>query len=92
MKELRNALDNLEKKNGKQYELSIAMSGEFGMLEVIQYDKVLKLVDYASLMTYNLAGSWNSYTSHNTPLYTNDAYNPQTMYAGNSVLQLNILK
>ena len=84
MQELRNALDKLEKKNGKHYELSIAMSAEIGMLKVIQYDKVLKYVDYASLMTYDLAGSWNSFTSHHTPLYTNDAYNHQTMYAGNS--------
>ena len=36
-------------------------------------------------MTYDLAGSWNSYTSHQTPLYTNEAYNHQTMYAQNSV-------
>ena len=35
MQELRNALDKLEKKNGKYYELSIAMSAEIGMLKVI---------------------------------------------------------
>ena len=85
MKELRNELDKLEQKNGKHYELSIAMSAEIGMLKVIEYDKVLQLVDFVNLMTYDLAGSWNSYTSHQTPLYTNDAYNHQTMYAGNSV-------
>ena len=84
MQELRNELDKLEKKNGKHYELSIAMSAEIGMLKVIQYDKVLQIVDFVNMMTYDLAGSWNSYTSHHTPLYTNEAYNHQTMYAQNS--------
>ena len=84
MQELRNELDKLEKKNGKHYELSIAMSAEIGMLKVIQYDKVLQIVDFASMMTYDLAGSWNSYTSHHTPLYTNENYNHNTMYAQSS--------
>ena len=85
MKELRNELDKLEKKNGKHYELSIAMSAEIEMLKVIEYDKVLQYVDFVNLMTYDLAGSWNSYTSHHTPLYTNEAYNHKKMYAQNSV-------
>ena len=61
------------------------MSAEIEMLKVIQYDKILQIVDFVNLMTYDLAGSWNSYTSHQTPLYTNEAYNHQTMYAQNSV-------
>ena len=36
IKELRNELDKLEKKNGKKYELSLAMSAEIEMLKVIQ--------------------------------------------------------
>ena len=85
MKEIRNELDKLDKKNGQHYELSIAMSAEIEMLQKIQYDKVLQIVDFVNLMTYDLSGSWNSYTSHHTPLYTNEAYNHQTMYAKNSV-------
>lgn len=84
MKELRNALDKLGEKNGRHYELSIAMSAELSMLKVIEYDKVLEYVDFINMMTYDLAGSWNSYTSHHTPLYTNEAYNHNTMYAQNS--------
>ena len=30
-------------------------------------------------MTYDLSGSWNSYTSHHTPLYTNKAYDTKSM-------------
>ena len=84
MQDLRNELDKLEKKNGKHYELSIAMSAEVDVLPTIQYDKVLQIIDFLNLMTYDLAGSWNSYTSHQTPLYTNEKYNHQTMWAKNS--------
>ena len=84
MQDLRNELDKLEKKNGKHYELSIAMSAELDVLPTIQYDKVLQIIDFLNLMTYDLAGSWNSYTSHQTPLYTNEKYNHQTMWAKNS--------
>ena len=84
MQDLRNELDKLEKKNGKHYELSIAMSAEVDVLPTIQYDKVLQIIDFLNLMTYDLAGSWNSYTSHQTPLYTNGKYNHQTMWAKNS--------
>ena len=84
MQELRNELNKLEEKNGKHYELSIAMSAELEMLKVIQYDKIFKIVDFVNMMTYDLAGSWNSYTSHHTPLYTNDNYNHQKMNAKNS--------
>lgn len=84
MKDLRKALDKIEEKNGKHYELSLAMSAEIELLEVIEYDKVLDIVDYASLMTYDLAGSWTSYTAHHTPLYTNDAYDHKTMNGKNS--------
>lgn len=79
MQELRNELDKLQKKNGKYYELSIAMSAELEMLPTIQYDKVLKYVDFVNMMTYDLNGSWSSYTAHHTPLYTNKAYNEKTM-------------
>ena len=84
MQELRNELNKLEKENGKHYELSIAMSAEISMLKVIQYDKIFKIVDFVNMMTYDLAGSWNSYTSHHTPLYTNEKYDPKTMAAQNS--------
>ena len=84
MQDLRNELDKLEKKNGKHYELSIAMSAEVDVLPTIQYDKVLQIIDFLNLMTYDLAGSWNSYTSHQTPLYTNEKYNHQTMWSKNS--------
>ena len=79
LKEIRNELDTLGKKNGKYYELSVAMSASPDMMAKIQYDKVLKIVDFANMMTYDLNGAWNSYTGHHTPLFTNEAYDPKKM-------------
>ena len=79
LQELRNELDALEKKNGKHYELSVAMSASPAMMSKIQYDKILEIVDFANMMTYDLNGAWNSYTAHHTALYTNEAYDHDSM-------------
>ena len=55
------------------------MSASPDMMSKIQYDKVLKIVDFANMMTYDLNGAWSSYTGHHTPLFTNEAYDPKTM-------------
>ena len=81
LKAIREKLDALEQKLGKHYELSIAMSASPTMMDKIQYDKVLQIVDFSNMMTYDLAGGYNSYTAHHTALYTNEAYNHQTMDA-----------
>ena len=86
LQELRNSLDTLGKKNGRYYELSVAMSASPNMMSKIEYDKVLKIVDFANMMTYDLNGAWSPYTAHHTPLFTNEAYDPKTMLeAQNSV-------
>ena len=77
---IRNKLDALGQKMGKHYELTIAASASPSTMDKIQWEKVLKIIDFANMMTYDLAGgSWMSYTAHHTGLYTNDAYNPETM-------------
>ena len=86
LQEIRNELDYLGKKNDKHYELSVAMSASPSMMSKIQYDRVLQIVDFANMMTYDLNGAWNSYTAHHTALYTNEAYDHGTMTeAQNSV-------
>ena len=49
------------------------------MKNKIQIDKVLQTVSFMKMLTYDLNGDWNSFTGHHTPLYTNEAYNPETM-------------
>ena len=74
LQDIRSELDTLGKKYDKYYELSIAMSAAPSNMAKIQYDKVLQIVDFSNMMTYDLAGGWSSYTAHHTGLYTNEAY------------------
>ena len=78
LKEIRNEL-NTYQKNKIKYELSVTMSISPIMKDKIQYDKVLQIANFTNLMTYDLNGAWNSYTGHHTPLYTNEAYDPDKM-------------
>ena len=50
------------------------MSASPKMMEAIEYEKVLKIVDFANMMTYDLNGAWEGFTAHQTALYTNPAY------------------
>lgn len=79
---IRTELNALTEKNGKYYELSVAMSASPAKLEKIEFDRVLEVVDFANMMTYDLNGAWNPYTGHQTALYTNDAFDEGTQPEG----------
>ena len=74
LQEIRNSLDSYGKTDRKHYELSVAMSASPTMMSAIEYDKVLNIVDFANMMTYDLNGAWGGFTAHQTALYTNPAY------------------
>ena len=78
LQEVRNQL-NVYHKNNIRYELSATMSAYPNILDKIEYDKVLQFVNFTNLMTYDFNGNWNSYTAHQSPLYTNDAFNNDLM-------------
>lgn len=82
LQEIRNELDVLEEASGKYYELSVAMSASPTMMAKVEYDKVLDIVDFANMMTYDMNGAWNGYTGHQTALYSNDSYNHETQQDG----------
>ncbi|MCR5704151.1 MAG: hypothetical protein K6G85_05970 [Eubacterium sp.] len=82
MQDLREALDRYGAMDNKHYELSVAMSASPTMMAQIEYDKVLNIVDFANMMTYDLSGAWNAYTGHQTALFTNESYNHQTQLDG----------
>ena len=78
LEEIRKEFDSKER-DGIFFEISVAMSSSPEILEKIQFDKILQIVNFANLMTYDLNGAWNSYTAHQTPLYTNEAYDQENM-------------
>ena len=82
MQAIRDELDKLGEKNGKYYELSAAMSASPTMMEKIEYDKILNILDFVNMMTYDLNGAWAPFTAHQTAIYANDAYDPATQPSG----------
>ena len=84
LKEIRNEFDAIEK-DGILYEISVTMSSYPEKLGKIEFDKVLPLVNFTNLITYDFNGGWNSYTGHQTPLYINKAYDDEKVEAQFSI-------
>ena len=78
LEEIRKEFDSRER-DGIFFEISVAMSSSPEILEKIQLDKILQFANFINLMTYDLNGAWNSYTAHQSPLYTNEAYDQEKM-------------
>ena len=83
LQEIRNSLDSYGKTDGKHYELSVAMSASPTMMSAIEYDKVLKIVDFANMMTYDLNGAWGGFTAH-----TESAASPPAYDGGDAALSV----
>ncbi|MGL5085359.1 MAG: glycosyl hydrolase family 18 protein, partial [Clostridium sp.] len=81
LQEIRNELNALEKKTGKDYEISIAINMSHNMTDVgIDVPKIFNIIDFANVMTYDAAGAWDSRSGHQTALYDNP--DPNNAYAG----------
>ncbi|MEI3606158.1 glycoside hydrolase family 18 protein [Pseudogracilibacillus sp. SE30717A] len=69
LKEIRQALDNAEAEDGKEYLLTIASSVSFSYPTNNELDKIAEIVDYINIMTYDFNGTWAPMSAHNAPLY-----------------------
>lgn len=59
----------LRKEMGSKYLLSFAAGGFVKFLEEsIEWEKVMPLLDFVNLMTYDLVGGYSTVTGHHTPL------------------------
>ena len=64
-------VQQLRKKMGKKAVLSFAAGGFDKYFDhSIEWDKVMPLVDYVNLMSYDLVGGYSKITGHHTPLYS----------------------
>lgn len=77
LKAIRNALDAQEKKDGRDYYLTIAGADNNGYLSKIEVTKVANIVDYIFLMAYDMHGPWDKYADLNAPLYQPQESSPQ---------------
>jgi chitinase len=62
---------SLRKALGNKHEISFAAGGFTTFLkESIEWDKVMPVINYANLMTYDLVHGYSTTTGHHTPLYS----------------------
>ena len=67
-------IKRLRQEMGNEYLLTFAAGGFMSYLEQsIEWEKVMPLVDFVNLMTYDLVGGYSTVTGHHTPL---DDYRP----------------
>lgn len=67
---IRQELDRQGKRDGKDYQLTIAGAAGDWYLGNIQPTAVAEVVDHIFLMAYDIHGPWDKYADFNAPLYT----------------------
>lgn len=63
--------------DGQKYLLTIAGGVGSTYIANTELSKIANYVDYATIMTYDIHGTWDSYTDLNAPLYTPTDVSPQ---------------
>lgn len=69
LKALRTKLNAQGKADGKAYLLTIAGGADKSYISHVQMSSIAKYVNFATVMTYDMHGSYDKYTDHNAPLY-----------------------
>ncbi|MBN7772582.1 glycoside hydrolase family 18 protein [Clostridium aminobutyricum] len=77
LQKIREKLDARGAIDQKHYLLTIAGGAGSGYTGNTELSKLQQYIDYASIMTYDLHGTWDSYTDFNAPLYNNMDSSPQ---------------
>lgn len=77
LQKLREKLDAQGSLDGMKYLLTIAGGAGSAYTASTELDKIANYVDYATIMTYDIHGTWDSYTDLNAPLYTPAEASPQ---------------
>ncbi|WP_289356015.1 glycosyl hydrolase family 18 protein [Paenibacillus sp. S-12] len=67
--EVRKQLDAAGAQDGKQYLLTLATGASQRYIDNAEMDKVMQLVDFINIMTYDFHGGWEKATNHTTGLY-----------------------
>ncbi len=73
---IRQKLDERGTVDNKHYLLSIAGGASNYYLNNIEPEKIQQYIDYVNIMTYDIRGSWDTYTDFNSPLYSNTQSGP----------------
>lgn len=77
LQKLREKLDAQGAADQKHYLLTIAAGAGSTYPKKVELSTIHKYLDYATIMTYDLHGTWDSYTDLHAPLYNNSDASPQ---------------
>ncbi len=87
LQKLREALDRQGAFDGRHYLLTIAGSSGSFYPQNTELSLLYPYLDYASIMTYDIHGTWDVYTDFNAPLYLNNDISPQYKWSVDSAVQ-----
>ncbi len=90
LRAVRQALDRQGKRDGRDYQLTVAGAAGTWYLDNIQPADVAEIVDHIFLMAYDIHGPWDSYADFNAPLYppSSPAPNHQSSVSGSAAAYL----
>ncbi len=88
MAKLREKLDAKGALDGRQYLLSFAGASGTFYTKNTELAKISDYVDFATVMTYDIHGPWDSLTDFNAPLYTPSENSPQYKWSCNAAVKL----
>ncbi len=69
LQEIRHAFNVMQLETGKRLFITADFGAGLSHMERIEWDKVVPLLDYINLMTYDFYGSTPSRTNHHSPLF-----------------------
>lgn len=84
LQKLREKLNAQQALDGKQYLLTIAGGAGSAYTANTELSKIGSIIDYANLMTYDIHGSWDTYTDLSAPLYTPTESTPQYKWSADA--------
>lgn len=77
LQKIREKLDAQGALDNKHYLLTIAGGAGSSYVNNVEMTKLSQYLDYATIMTYDLHGMWDTYTDLHAPLYMNNDTSPQ---------------
>ncbi|MDF3001118.1 MAG: chitinase [Bacillota bacterium] len=87
LQKLREKLDAQSQLDGQNYLLTIAGGAGSSYAANTQLSLIANYVDYATIMTYDIHGTWDTYTDLNAPLYTPTETSPQYKWSIHQAVQ-----
>jgi chitinase len=88
LQEIRRQLDEMGRKDGRRYELSMAAAPIPSNIDPLEVDRIRNYLDHINVMNYDFHGGWSAVSSFNAPMYTApDAPNPNPLLTADHAMR-----